>query len=109
MKRLLCEWQGVQNRSLPNLNVLKVNDVVVGFIYKPRNTKTDRNAWRIYRGVGDSAEFMCHNFSKTDAMATLNRIFAGNTKNIVFAEPVTSKSAWLANVADQWHKTLGHY
>jgi hypothetical protein len=88
MKRLLCEWQRVQNRSLPNLNILKVNDVVVGFIYKPCDTKTDRNAWRIYRGVGDSAEFMCHNFSKTAAMATLNRIFAGNTTNIVFAEPI---------------------
>lgn len=88
MKQVLCMWQRVQNPSLPNLNVLMVNDVKVGFVYKPSDTKTDTNAWRIFRGVGDNAEFIGHNFSKTAAMTTLNRIFAGKTAKIVFAEPI---------------------
>jgi len=88
MKRILCMWQRVQNQSLPNLNVLLINGEYVGFVYKPSDTKTDKNAWRIYRGVGDSAEFVGHNFSKTAAMTTLNRIFAGNSVEIVFAEPL---------------------
>ena len=46
---------------------------------------------------------------KTSAMRSIKVMFAGGSVQIVFAEPVTSKSAWLANVADQWHKTLGHY
>jgi hypothetical protein len=81
-------WQRVQQQSLPNLNVLLINGEYVGFVYKPRDTKTDKNAWRIYTGVGDSAKFMCHNYSKTAAMTTLNRIFAGNSVEIVFAEPL---------------------
>ena len=78
MKRVLCMWQRVQHQSLPNLNVLLVNGEYVGFVYKPSDTKTDKNAWRIYRGLGDSAKFVGHHFSKTAAMTTLNRIFAGN-------------------------------
>jgi hypothetical protein len=109
MKRLLCEWQRVQNRSLPNLNILKVNGDYVGFIYKPRDTVADKNMWRIYRGVGEWAEFVGHSYTKTSAMRSIKVMFAGDSVQIVFAEPVTSKSAWLANVADQWHKTLGHY
>ena len=93
MKRVLCMWQRVQHRSLPNLNVLLVNGEYVGFVYKPSDTKTDKNAWRIYRGLGDSAKFVGHHFSKTAAMTTLNRIFAGNmvtcnSVEIVFAEPL---------------------
>ena len=81
-------WQRVQNQSLPNLNVLLINGEYVGFVYKPVDTKTDKNSWRIYRGIGDGAEFMGHNSSKTAAMTTLNRIFAGNNVEIVFAEPL---------------------
>ena len=40
-------WQRVQNQSLPNLNVLLINGEYVGFVYKPRDSKTDKNAWRI--------------------------------------------------------------
>lgn len=81
-------WQRVQNKSLPNLNVLLVNGEYVGFVYKPTDSKTDKNAWRIYTEVGDSAKFVGHNFSKTAAMTTLNRIFAVNSVEIVFAEPL---------------------
>ena len=81
-------WQRVQNQSLPNLNVLTVNGEYVGFVYKPSDTKTDKNAWRIYRGMGAWAEFVGHNSSKTAAMTTLNRIFAGNSVEIVFDEPL---------------------
>jgi len=88
MKRVLCMWQRVQQKSLPNLNVLLINGEYVGFVYKPSDTKTDKNAWRIYRGMGASAEFVGHNSSKTAAMTTLNRIFAGNNVEIVFAEPL---------------------
>jgi len=81
-------WQRVQNQSLPNLNVLTVNGEYVGFVYKPSDTKTDKNAWRIYTGVGDDAKFVGHKYSKTAAMTTLNSIFAGNNVEIVFDEPL---------------------
>jgi len=50
-------FKRAQSQSLPNLYVGTVDDKVVGFIYKPENSKTDKNAWRSYVGIGDKANF----------------------------------------------------
>jgi len=61
-------FKRAQSQSLPNLYVGTVDDKVVGFIYKPENSKTDKNAWRSYVGVGDKARFLYHTWDMNDAM-----------------------------------------
>ena len=58
----------VKMQSLPNLYSGTINGEVVGFIYKPTDTKSDRNAWRSYVGFGDNAEFLYHTWDMNDAM-----------------------------------------
>lgn len=58
----------VKQQSLPNLYVGKKDGVEVGFIYKPNDTKSDRNAWRSYVGIGDKAKFLYHTWDMNDAM-----------------------------------------
>lgn len=65
------------NSSLPNLNVLMINETEVGFIYKPKDTKYDKNEWRIHRGIGDATQFMGWNPTKTGAQKLLEKVFVG--------------------------------
>lgn len=58
----------VSSRNLPNLHVATVDGVEVGFCYKPAESKSDRNAWRSYIGIGDGARFLYHTWDKRDAM-----------------------------------------
>ena len=58
----------VKNQSLPNLYVATKDGVTVGFIYKPTDSKSDRNAWRSYVGIGDKAQFLYHTWDMNDAM-----------------------------------------
>ena len=58
----------VKQQSLPNLYVGKKDGVEVGFIYKPTDSKSDRNAWRSYVGIGDKAKFLYHTWDMNDAM-----------------------------------------
>jgi hypothetical protein len=51
-------FKRVENQSLPNLYSGTINGEIVGFIYKPTDTKSDRNAWRSYVGVGDMNDAM---------------------------------------------------
>lgn len=75
MKINYC-WKRVMS-SLPNLNVLYVNGVEAGFVYKPHDTKTDKNEWRIHRGIGDSTQFMGWNNTKTGAQKLLEKVLVG--------------------------------
>ena len=61
-------FKRVKQQSLPNLYVATKDGVKVGFIYKPTDTKSDKNAWRCYVGIGDSAKFLYHTWKKDDAM-----------------------------------------
>ncbi len=69
-------WKRVQS-SLPNLNVLYVEGVEVGFVYKPHDTKTDKNEWRIHRGIGEATQFMGWNNTKTGAQKLLEKVLVG--------------------------------
>jgi len=62
------QFKRVQNQSLPNLYSGTINGEIVGFIYKPTDTKSDKNAWRSYVGVGDKAKFLYHTWDMNDAM-----------------------------------------
>ena len=58
----------VKNQSLPNLYSGTINGEIVGFIYKPNDSKSDKNAWRSYVGFGDKAKFLYHTWDMNDAM-----------------------------------------
>lgn len=62
-------WEKIKG-SLPNLWVCRRadNDEVIGMIDKPIDSKTEKNAWRVYLGIGESARFMCHVWSKKEAV-----------------------------------------
>jgi hypothetical protein len=61
-------FKRVANQSLPNLYSGTINGEVVGFIYRPENSRTDKNAWRSYVGIGDKAQFLYHTWDINDAM-----------------------------------------
>jgi hypothetical protein len=63
--------------SLPNLNVLVVEGVEVGFVYKPHDSKTDKNEWRIHRDIGDNTKFLAWNPTKTGAQRFLEKVLVG--------------------------------
>jgi hypothetical protein len=69
-------WKRI-NGSLPNLNVLYLNGVEVGFVYKPLDSKTDKNAWRMHRGIGDDTKFLGWNNTKTGAQRFLEKVLVG--------------------------------
>ena len=64
--------------SLPNLHVLFLGGKGVAFITKPKDTRTDKNAWRMFRVLEDEeSEFMGHNWSKAEACKFLQGVFLG--------------------------------
>jgi len=71
------------SRSLSNLYVAKVGDEEVGFVHRPKNTKTDKNFWRGYIGIGDSAKFVGHSSTKDGAMVNLNWAIVGENAVVV--------------------------
>lgn len=63
----LIEFKRVKSRVIDNLHVAFVNMVPVGMVHKPRDSRTDRNYWRAYVGVGDDARFLGHYRVRRDA------------------------------------------
>ena len=61
-------FKRVKNQSLPNLHSATLYGEIVGFIYKPTDTVSDKNAWRSYVGIGDKAKFLYHTWNMNDAM-----------------------------------------
>ncbi len=62
--------------GLPNLSVLSVNGKDVAFVTKPKDSRTDKNAWRMFRILSEGqADFMGHQWTKTGATKFLERIF----------------------------------
>jgi hypothetical protein len=67
------KWEQVTSTTMPNLFVLKRNGVEVGFIQKPKDTKTDKNAWRLYKGIGPLNTFLVHEYNKKLAMSQVEK------------------------------------
>jgi hypothetical protein len=68
-------WKRVFNNSLPDLRVLEINGIERGFVYKPHDTKTERNAWRIYKGIGTSNVFVGHQWTLEQSKSCLEETF----------------------------------
>lgn len=62
-------WSKVESLLISNLHALSLNGREVGFIDKPIDTATDKNAWRCYLGIGKRARFLGHAWTKDDAQA----------------------------------------
>lgn len=60
-------WKKYKALSTPNLHILCRGAEEIGFIYKPRDTKTDKNAWRCHAGIGHAARFLGHRWNMRDA------------------------------------------
>jgi hypothetical protein len=74
-------WNRVKT-TLPNLNVLVVNEIEQGFIYKPKDSKTDQNAWRVHLGIGETSRFIGHAWSMVDAKRLLESLIIGNIRGL---------------------------
>lgn len=53
-------WKKQASKVIDNLYVAYDGDVAVGMVDRPKNTKTDKNFWRCYVGVGEDARFVGH-------------------------------------------------
>lgn len=62
----LTNWKSVKG-MLPNLLVLESKGRELGFIHKPNDTKTDKNAWRCHIGVGETTKLIGHEYDKAEA------------------------------------------
>lgn len=63
-------WTKQESRSLSNLYAVTFGRLEVGFIHKPKDVK---NAWRAYRGIGESAVFVGHYWTKAGAKAAVEK------------------------------------
>jgi hypothetical protein len=72
-------WKKIKSLSISNLNVLVVDGIEVGFICKPKDSKTDKNMWRVFRGIGENSKFYMHVATKALAVKTLEHVYGGNT------------------------------
>jgi len=77
----MITWKRVTNKtsSIPNLFVISIFGDESGFITKPNDSSTDKNAWRIYTGIGDTCHFIGHEYDKKKAMKKLEQIFVHST------------------------------
>lgn len=44
---------------------------ILGLISKPKDTRTDKNAWRAYRGIGHGQIFLGHSWTKAGAVGVV--------------------------------------
>lgn len=49
--------------SIPNLHVLSIDGKEAGLIEKPKDTKTDKSAWRCHVGIGEDCKFIGHQWT----------------------------------------------
>lgn len=75
-------WKRVKTIGLSNLNVLMLGDIEQGFIYKPKDSKTDKNAWRVHLGVGETSKFIGHEWTMNDAKRLLESVVVGNIRGL---------------------------
>jgi hypothetical protein len=66
-------WKKIKNGQLSNLHVLTMDGTELGFIYKPNDFRTDKNAWRLHTGIGERTNFLGHEWNKGVAMKQVEK------------------------------------
>lgn len=64
-------WKQIPQLSKASFFVLCNGSKELGFIHKPKDTKTDKNAWRVHIGIGESNKRIGHEWSKKAAQNLL--------------------------------------
>jgi len=88
-------------QSLPNLHSASVNGEIVGFYYKPNDSKSDRNAWRSYVGIGDAARFLQHTWTQADAEEAV--------RMAVLTQADAEEAVRMALLTNDWEKLCGRW
>lgn len=66
---MILRFSKEPSKVLHNLFVARnARNEEVGFIHRPRSTKSEKSAWRAYWGIGEAAEFLGHAWDKKTAM-----------------------------------------
>ena len=55
------------SKCLDNLYVAYDGDKAVGMVHRPKNTRTEKNFWRCYVGIGEDARFLGHAVNRKQA------------------------------------------
>ena len=69
-------WTKVNSHSLTNLHTCSIGNDIVGFVYKPIDTKTDKCAWVLYLGIGPTCKFPRHSWKKAEAKSIVEKMIA---------------------------------
>lgn len=64
-------WKNIPQLSKASFFVLCNGEKELGFIHKPKDTRTDKNAWRVHLGIGQNNQFIGHEWSKKAAQKLL--------------------------------------
>lgn len=56
-----------KSKCIDNLYVAYDGAVPVGMVHRPKNTRTDKNFWRCYVGIGENARFLGHAVNRKQA------------------------------------------
>jgi len=65
-----------------NRNVLMVDGKESGFIEKPKDTKDNKNFWRIHLGIGENNKFLGHAWTKVSAQRMLESVCVGSVRGL---------------------------
>lgn len=64
-------WKNIPQLSKASFFVLCNGSKELGFIHKPKDTRTDKNAWCVHLGIGESNQFIGHEWTKSAAQKLL--------------------------------------
>jgi len=64
-------WKNIPQLSKASFFVLCDGEKELGFIHKPKDTRTDKNAWRVHLGIGETNKMIGHEWSKKAAQKLL--------------------------------------
>ena len=70
---MTTEYLWKSEKSLQNGAILLRNQIVVGFVTKPDDTETDKNAWRTFVAIGVKAQLIAHTWSLAAAKSFLEQ------------------------------------
>lgn len=70
-------WKNIPQPSKASFFVLCNGPKELGFIHKPKDTRTDKNAWRVHLGIGANNQFIGHEWTKARPKICYCKTFDG--------------------------------
>lgn len=66
-------WSPIKT-NLPNLHLLTIGGREVGFTFNPGSDPGERNAWRVFLGIGADARLVAHAWTLPSAKRILESL-----------------------------------